>query len=193
MFDIGFTELLVIGLVALIVIGPERLPKVARTVGSWMGKLNRYVSQVKQDIDRDIQLDELRKMQEDMKASAQKYELLAAEASKKVETEASRMDQMMQAMAATDGGLSLREYERHKAETGKDSNTPETDATPKDGTTEAPSLSDRYPADFTSSLDDDPTLHDVEIDPRLVEPAEPAMSEAGQKHQKTEPAQEIKA
>ena len=46
MFDLGFSELLVIGLVALVVIGPERLPKVARSAGQWLGKLNRYVSQV---------------------------------------------------------------------------------------------------------------------------------------------------
>ena len=61
MFDIAFSELLIIGVIALIVIGPERLPKVARTAGQWLGKLNRYVSQVKQDIDRDMKLDELHK------------------------------------------------------------------------------------------------------------------------------------
>jgi sec-independent protein translocase protein TatB len=116
MFDIAFTELLVIGIVALIVIGPERLPKVARTAGTWLGKLNRYVAQVKQDIDRDMQLEELRKLQEQMKASAQKYELMAEEASQKVQQEVGQVDKVMQAMAATDGGLALQEYEKIKAE-----------------------------------------------------------------------------
>jgi len=91
MFDIAFSELLLIGIVALIVIGPERLPKVARTAGTWLGKLNRYVAQVKQDIDRDMQLEELRKLQAEMKASAQKYELLAEEASQKLQQEASQV------------------------------------------------------------------------------------------------------
>jgi sec-independent protein translocase protein TatB len=63
MFDVGFSELIVIGLVALIVIGPERLPSVARTVGHLLGRLQRYVSDVKSDINREMQLDELKKLQ----------------------------------------------------------------------------------------------------------------------------------
>lgn len=59
MFDIGFTELLVIAIVALIVLGPKRLPEVARTAGQWMGKLRRFMSDVKQDIDREMQQAEL--------------------------------------------------------------------------------------------------------------------------------------
>lgn len=116
MFDIGFSELLVIGIVALIVIGPERLPKVARTVGAWLGRLNRYVAQVKQDIDRDMRLEELRKLQQDMKDSAQKYEILADQAGKRVQEEVSQVDRVIAAMAATDGGLAQREYDRIKAE-----------------------------------------------------------------------------
>ncbi len=61
MFDIGFTELVVIGVVALIVIGPERLPKVARTAGHLYGRMQRYVSSVKSDISQEIQLDEMRR------------------------------------------------------------------------------------------------------------------------------------
>jgi sec-independent protein translocase protein TatB len=70
MFDIGFTELMVIGLVALIVIGPEKLPRVARTVGHLAGRLQRYVSDVKADINREIELDELRKMRDSMQQAA---------------------------------------------------------------------------------------------------------------------------
>jgi len=66
MFDVGLTELMVIAAVALVVIGPERLPKVARTVGLLLGRLQRYVSDVKNDINREIQLDELKKMQQQM-------------------------------------------------------------------------------------------------------------------------------
>ena len=70
MFDIGFSELLVIGVVALIVIGPEKLPRMARTVGHLAGRLQRYVSDVKADINREIELDELRKMRDSMQQAA---------------------------------------------------------------------------------------------------------------------------
>ncbi|HQR50926.1 MAG TPA: Sec-independent protein translocase protein TatB [Methylophilaceae bacterium] len=63
MFDIGFSEILVIAVVALVVIGPERLPKVARTLGLLTGRMQRYVSTVKADIDRELHLDELRKLE----------------------------------------------------------------------------------------------------------------------------------
>jgi len=71
MFDIGFSELVVIGVVALIVIGPERLPKVARTAGHLYGRLQRYVSSVKSDIGREIQLDELRRAGQSFKESVE--------------------------------------------------------------------------------------------------------------------------
>lgn len=66
MFDVGLTELMVIAVVALVVIGPERLPKVARTAGHLLGRLQRYVSDVKADINREMQLDELKKLQQQM-------------------------------------------------------------------------------------------------------------------------------
>jgi sec-independent protein translocase protein TatB len=70
MFDIGFSELLVIGIVALIVIGPQKLPRVARTAGHLLGRLQRYVADVKADINREIELDELRKMRDSMQKAA---------------------------------------------------------------------------------------------------------------------------
>lgn len=70
MFDISFTELLVIGVIALVVIGPERLPKVARTVGHLLGRAQRYVSDIKSDINREVELDELKKMKEEMENAA---------------------------------------------------------------------------------------------------------------------------
>ena len=71
MFDISFSELMVIGVVALVVIGPERLPKVARTVGHLLGRAQRYVNDVKTDIKREIELDELRKFKDEMQDAAQ--------------------------------------------------------------------------------------------------------------------------
>lgn len=74
MFDVGFSELLVIAIVALVVIGPERLPKVARTAGHLLGRLQRYVNDVKSDINREMQLDELKKLQADVQESARSVE-----------------------------------------------------------------------------------------------------------------------
>jgi sec-independent protein translocase protein TatB len=71
MFDFSFGEIAVIGAVALVVLGPERLPKVARTAGEWMGKAQRYVSQVKSDINREMELAELKKLQEEARNAAQ--------------------------------------------------------------------------------------------------------------------------
>jgi sec-independent protein translocase protein TatB len=64
MFDIGFSELFIIGIVALVVIGPERLPRVARTAGHLFGRMQRYVSDVKADINREIELEDLRKLRD---------------------------------------------------------------------------------------------------------------------------------
>jgi len=74
MFDFGFSEILVIAVVALIVIGPERLPAVARTLGHLMGRMQRYVNDVKADIQREVELDELRKLRKDVEDSARSIE-----------------------------------------------------------------------------------------------------------------------
>ena len=87
MFDVGFSELVVIAVVALIVIGPERLPKVARTAGILLGRLQRYVNDVKADISREMQIEELKKMQSDVTAQAYSMEQAVTEQMKSVETE----------------------------------------------------------------------------------------------------------
>jgi sec-independent protein translocase protein TatB len=70
MFDISFFEMLVIAIVALIVIGPQRLPTVARTLGHLFGRMQRYVNDVKADISREMELDELKKLQSSMEDTA---------------------------------------------------------------------------------------------------------------------------
>jgi sec-independent protein translocase protein TatB len=70
MFDVSFSELLLIGVIALIVIGPERLPKVARTLGHLVGRAQRYVSDVKTDIQREIELDGLTDLKGQMEEAA---------------------------------------------------------------------------------------------------------------------------
>ena len=71
MFDVSFSELMLIGVIALIVIGPERLPKVARTIGHLVGRAQRYVSDVKSDIQREMDLDELNNLKGQMQEAAQ--------------------------------------------------------------------------------------------------------------------------
>lgn len=74
MFDLGFSELIVIAVVTLIVVGPERLPKVARTAGHLLGRLQRYVGDVKSDIQREMQLEELKKLQQQVEQQARDLE-----------------------------------------------------------------------------------------------------------------------
>ena len=74
MLDFGFDKLALIGAVALIVIGPEKLPKVARTVGHLVGKAQRYVADVKAEVNRSIELDELKKMKTEFEDAARDVE-----------------------------------------------------------------------------------------------------------------------
>ena len=71
MFDVSFSELLVIAVIALLVIGPERLPKVARTVGTFTGRLQRYMAQVKEEVNREMRFEELQKLQQEIKQSVE--------------------------------------------------------------------------------------------------------------------------
>lgn len=74
MIDFGFDKLALIGAVALIVIGPEKLPRVARTVGHLVGKAQRYVADVKAEVNRSIELDELKKMKTQFEDAARNVE-----------------------------------------------------------------------------------------------------------------------
>ena len=74
MFDFGFSEMLLVAVVALIVVGPQRLPKVARTAGHLLGRLQRYVAEVKSDVSREMQLEELKKLQQQVQDQARELE-----------------------------------------------------------------------------------------------------------------------
>ena len=74
MIDFGFDKIALIGAVALIVIGPEKLPRVARTVGHFLGKAQRYVADVKAEVNRSIELEELQKMKSQFEAAARDVE-----------------------------------------------------------------------------------------------------------------------
>ena len=74
MIDLGISKLALIGAVALLVIGPEKLPRVARMVGTLLGKAQRYVSDVKAEVNRSIELDELKKMKDTVESAARDVE-----------------------------------------------------------------------------------------------------------------------
>lgn len=74
MIDLGISKLALIGAVALVVIGPEKLPRVARTVGALLGKAQRYVADVKAEVNRSIELEELKKMKDSVQNAAAEVE-----------------------------------------------------------------------------------------------------------------------
>jgi sec-independent protein translocase protein TatB len=99
MFDIGFSEIMVIAVVALVVLGPEKLPKTARTLGHLFGRLQRYVSDVKADINRELELDELRKLQSQVKSAAREFETSMTTAVQSVESNVRSLESELNAAA----------------------------------------------------------------------------------------------
>ncbi|HET7764859.1 MAG TPA: Sec-independent protein translocase protein TatB [Burkholderiales bacterium] len=99
MFDVGFSELMVIAVVALIVIGPERLPRVARTMGHLFGRLQRYVNDVKADINREIELEELRKFKSEFEDAARGFESSVNSTVSSVQTEVAKTESELNALA----------------------------------------------------------------------------------------------
>jgi sec-independent protein translocase protein TatB len=92
MFDIGMSEIAVIGVVALVVLGPERLPKVARTAGHMFGRLQRYVATVKSDINREMEMSDLAKMKEEVQSAARSFEQTVNDHAKSIETDARELE-----------------------------------------------------------------------------------------------------
>jgi sec-independent protein translocase protein TatB len=88
MFDVGFSELVVIGVVALVVLGPERLPKVARTAGHLFGRLQRYVATVKADINREMEMTDLAKVKQEVQDAARSFEQTVQQHAGSLESEA---------------------------------------------------------------------------------------------------------
>lgn len=99
MFDIAFSELIVAAVAALIIIGPERLPRVARQCGEWLGKLQRYVNDVKADLNRQMELEELRNLRDEVTSAAKDLEKSFQGAVTDVETE---LDQLGRTLAGDD-------------------------------------------------------------------------------------------
>jgi sec-independent protein translocase protein TatB len=100
MFDIGISEIMVIAVVALIVLGPEKLPKTARTLGHLFGRLQRYVADVKSDINRELQLEELKKLQAEVKTAATSIESSTSAAAGEIQSNVRAVETDLNAAAA---------------------------------------------------------------------------------------------
>lgn len=96
MFDIGFTEIMVILVVALVVIGPERLPVVARSLGQWWGRIQNYLSKVKREINKSIELEALREMERKMKEEASAFERSLEQVGRDIEHEMRQLERELE-------------------------------------------------------------------------------------------------
>jgi sec-independent protein translocase protein TatB len=100
MFDIGFSEMMVIAVVALLVLGPERLPRVARTIGHLLGRAQRYVNDVKSDINREMELSELKKVREEFETTARSVQDSVQTSARELEADWSRTTEPVSSPAA---------------------------------------------------------------------------------------------
>jgi sec-independent protein translocase protein TatB len=92
LFDVAFSELVVIAIVALIVIGPEKLPKVARALGVLAGRMQRYVATVKADINREMQFEDLQKLQQEIKQGVNQVQSEISRAQADINSEAEEIE-----------------------------------------------------------------------------------------------------
>jgi sec-independent protein translocase protein TatB len=113
MFDIGFSELVVCGIVALVVIGPERLPRVARTLGVLFGRLQRYVAQVKSDINREMDMADLGNVKKEFESAARSFETdfkaQAADVEREVRDAQTAIEQSIEPAASAQLDLGIEE------------------------------------------------------------------------------------
>ncbi len=106
MFDVGFSELVVIMVVALVVIGPKRLPAAARTMGQWWGRLQRYINRMKQDVTTSVELEELRGLERKVKAETEALERSVQQAGNDLNHEVRQLERDLEQAAGGVGNQS---------------------------------------------------------------------------------------
>ena len=139
MFDIGFWELSIIGIVALLVIGPERLPAVARTVGKYVGRANRFIANVKDDISKELKDEDLKKILADQQKLADEYKKAASSMNSAISSET----ESLRSSVTMDDILDIEESNTNEAKTEKNIS-----ATQK---TEAPDREKQAPSSETQA------------------------------------------
>lgn len=129
MFDISFSELIVIAVVALLVIGPEKLPKLARTLGAYTGRMQRFVAQVKDEVNREMRFEELQKLQQEVNSAALQTEssIMAGVQSLQVVTTAQATTPAVKPKSV----VKKKAAPKTKKALAVDSSTPTSDAPPK--------------------------------------------------------------
>ena len=115
MIDIGISKLALIGAVALVVIGPEKLPRVARTVGTLLGKAQRYVADVKAEVNRSMELDELKKMKESMESAARDVEQSVQSTTSSLEKDWRDATDFESAYSSSDSSTSASAYSSYES------------------------------------------------------------------------------
>lgn len=99
MFDVGFSELMLIGIVALVVIGPERMPKVARTVGALLGRAQRYVNELKADIESEVDVEEFNRIKSTFYDAAKSIEHSASQVKEELDATAASVNESRESSA----------------------------------------------------------------------------------------------
>lgn len=113
MFDIGFWELSIIGIVALLVVGPERLPAVARTVGKYVGRANRFISNVKDDINKELKDEDLKKILAEQQKLADGYKNAASSMNSAINSES----ESIRSSVSMDDILEIEESDSNSSKT----------------------------------------------------------------------------
>lgn len=149
MFDVGFTEILLIGIVSLIVIGPERLPAVARTVGQWVGKMQRFVRGVKTDLASELETGDLKKLIGDQREQINELRSMVSTAKKDFESTTRDV------VETTKSGL--EDLQKTVDDAKKDADDPETESAIEHSV--AAGTSEKQTDDTPSSLVDSSTTN----------------------------------
>jgi sec-independent protein translocase protein TatB len=143
MFDFGFWELVLVFIVALLVIGPERLPGVARKVGLWVGKAKRFVTSVRSDIERELRAEELREMLNKQQSEIEQLRGMLEETQAEVREELEETDSLVQAIE--------EQIERSAEAAPRERAAPRSDAADVDGDRKPASAAAVKPAPATSA------------------------------------------
>ena len=128
MFDIGFWELSLIGIVGLLVIGPERMPAVARTVGKWVGRANRFVANVKDDINKELKDEDLKKILLEQQKLADEFKSASNSMKSSIESETDSLREQVQ----VDDLLVIDETDNKEASTSNSDHSAEKPSKEKD-------------------------------------------------------------
>lgn len=135
MFDFGFWELVLIAVVALLVVGPERLPGVARQAGVWVGKARRFMNSVRSDIEREIQAEELKKVLNQQQSEIKELKGMLMDTQSEVKAEIEQADHLVKSIEDQINSTPIQEpgHQNNQKPQGSTTHTSENDAKQSSG------------------------------------------------------------